>query len=193
MPTVMRTHLLLSPSCSPNFRRFVEAKLAKLYLQPLRDLFRHPRAASRNQAYFDFTIANTLLSLVSGISALTYPPTMGSGRKFKMLLEQHYPWSSEPPSGTVGAAGAQIIYETFRNPLTHALGIEGSTRLVVFKRRYRPTSNGGIRGDHLREITVIERSLTRPPGWSATLTEKPDKVVLLLDGFYWGVARWSKA
>jgi len=188
MPALAPPPLQLDPHCSANFRKFVETKLTKHYVLPLRELFQQPRQAQRKEIHFGFAIANTLLSLVSGISALTYPRPWGPGRKFKTLLEQHYPWNSEPPSGTIGPSGARIIYETFRNPLAHALGIEEGSKVVVFKRLYKPTGDGH-RGYHLREIEAIERSLDRPSSWSATLTEKPAKVVLLLDGFYWGCRR----
>jgi hypothetical protein len=147
----------------------------------------HPRQLRRNEIHFDFMIAGTLLSLVSGVSALTYPKSWKSGKKFKTLLESHYPWNEEPLSGTRGHSGTKIIYDTFRNPLAHELGIKEGDTTVVFKRIYQPSPQGR-RGYHLRELAAIEQSPTRPP-WSATLTEKPDKVVLLLDGLYWGCRR----
>jgi hypothetical protein len=178
----------LDVNCSPNFRKFIETKLTRHYLLPVRDLMQQPRTSQRKEIHFDFAIANTLLSLVSGVSALVYPRSWNPGDKFKTLLEQHYPWTEEPSTGTVGSSAASIIYKTFRNPLAHALGIEGGSKLVVFKRRFKP-AGASKRGYYLRELAMIEKSPARPSGWSATLTESPTKIVLLLDGFYWGCHR----
>jgi hypothetical protein len=82
------------------------------------------------QAGCNFTIAQVLLSVVSGVSVTLYEPSKlnmqgVSGPLFKGVLEKHYPWDEERhlPGAQVDADGAKQLYQLFRNPLAHALGV----------------------------------------------------------------------
>ena len=74
----------------------------------------------------NFAVATVLCNIVSGISVTIFrPPSLsnnriGSGRVFRQLLENFYPWEQ----GDNGGEGAEALYSYFRNPLTHALGVQ---------------------------------------------------------------------
>ena len=80
-----------------------------------------------------------LLAVVSGVSTqLAVPPHPSEGidpeqqpgALFIRVLENHFPWSEEPQNGTelLGRPAAEILYDVFRNPLTHSLGIYKSDK-----------------------------------------------------------------
>ena len=86
-------------------------------------------------------------------------------------------------------AYSRMIYALFRNPLTHDLGLDlekkEKTQKVVVKRL---TTNAGRVGHTERGVEDLE-SPARPPNLSPLLTVESDRVVLLVEAFYWGVRK----
>jgi hypothetical protein len=136
----------------------------------------------------NFAAAATLCNLISGISVVLYKPKIasqpaqgsgserGSGRKFKELLTQYYPWEK----GENKEEKANVIYDLVRNPLAHSLGV-----LSVRKRSPRIV----IRKDPLREdqLQEMETSSSRPCWVPLSVTADTAGYVLSVWGLYWGV------
>jgi hypothetical protein len=139
----------------------------------------------------NFAVATVLCNIVSGISVTIFrPPSLsnnriGSGRVFIQLLENFYPWEQ----GDNGGEGAEALYFYFRNPLTHALGVQHEQfyRIGVGKSP-SPLQNN--------QIEEMEESPGRPnwlhPGISGSGTQWN----LVAEGFYrdvfhmfWNLAR----
>lgn len=186
--------LILHSSCPARFSDFAKRKLQKHFLAPVHEMFRYPLGSRKTQTLFEFTIANNLLSVVSGLSALCYKPTGkpgDSGRRFRRILIDHYPWSDEPSLPSTQDDWASELYKTYRNPLAHALGVDAKGSRVEFL-RIRVRSSERIRGHSEKELEAIETSVTRPP-WSATLKKDASRTVLHLEGLYWGVRKLTEA
>jgi len=65
----------------------------------------------------NFAAAAALCNLISGVSVVLYTPkepNSGSGKKFKELLCEFYPWDSRENK----EEKAKVIYDLIRNPLT---------------------------------------------------------------------------
>jgi len=131
-------------------------------------------------------IAQVLLNAISGISTTLYKHKGGSGAQFKGLLEHYYPWDLEPPNSPSPNEGASLIYDVFRNPLTHNLGLHlfgESTPKVKIKRFARANGAGG---PIEAKIVQWEKSPIRP-NWSYTVIARSDATVLFVEPLYWGV------
>jgi hypothetical protein len=83
------------------------------------------------------------------------------------------------PGGVDAQSGSVALYNIFRNPLVHALGL-GKDRVAIAK--------SGLPEDLLE---TLERSVTRPKTGSADATMRvypaEKRTDLLVDGLYWGV------
>jgi hypothetical protein len=129
----------------------------------------------------NFSAATFLLSLISGISMTLYKQRGGSGKLFKELLEIHYPWEQEPSGGVTKQDGPDDLYNLFRNPLAHSLGI-------LDPRRKRPAALGVGKGTYPEDlIERIEQSATRPADASATIMVAHNSKTLRVEGLYWGI------
>jgi len=138
----------------------------------------------------NFAITHVLMSIISGVSTTLYKQKGLVGDRFKGVLKDYFPWSLEPKGILPANDAAEAIYNVFRNPLTHDLGLDvkqHSRGLMVKVERLKTSSNSGKdRGLTEKQIAVIERGKTRPK-MSATVTATPQKKVLLVEGLYWGL------
>ena len=160
-------------------------RMERQYLGEVHCMLRLPIPNYRLTGAGGLPIAQVLLNAVSGVSTTLYQHKGGSGAQFKGLLQTHYPWDLEPPGAPLPKEGARLIYDVFRNPLTHNLGLHlfgRSTPKVKIKRSNR--HNGA--GPPERTITRWEKSVARPK-WSHTVVARSDAVVLFVEPFYWGV------
>ena len=136
-------------------------------------------------------IALMLLATVDGVSKQLFRPeeNMGGGKKFKECLNRFFPWDIDPPTGVSSEEAAIILYETFRNPLVHFLGLHRSKNPAVQIVQSFPGSDSAEIG-----VERMERSKCKPVS-EPCLVVTPDKRQLWLDPFYWGVRtlveRWS--
>lgn len=136
----------------------------------------------------NFAIAHVLLAVIGGISATLYQPKWKDNKRFKGILRDYYPWNQEPP-GISSLDAATDIYEAFRNPLVHDLGLDVRNKRkgakLILKRL-------GLGDEGLSE-SIIERELEGDSRkvMSATLTIKTTvsgvRKELLVEALYWGV------
>ena len=147
----------------------------------------------------NFAATAVLCNLVSGVSVSLYMPKspvktnqkaerqwVGSGEAFKLLLEDFYPWGQ----GEDGKQRAKVLYDLFRNPFAHALGVHGKTRYRIGVAR-RPGP-----GLQEAELEQLESSATRPAWLPAGLSGGGNQWNVVAEGFYrdvfhtlWNVAR----
>lgn len=136
-------------------------------------------------------IAHVLLATVAGVSAkLLHAPGKKDGERFKECVTRFFPWDIDPPKGASNDEAAKILYEVFRNPLVHRLGFNGASAPVVkIAQVLRSTADAENRVEELERRTV-------KPYSNPCLVVTPEKRVLWLDPFYWGVRklieRWSR-
>jgi len=126
-------------------------------------------------------IAMTLLATVAGVSTELFqaPKGTGTGTRFKDCLIHFFPWDVDPPSGVSNEEAAGILYDGFRNPMVHFLGLWNPLRTklgIVF----RGTEDAEAR------VEDLERSNTNPYS-DPFLVVTTEKRVLWLDQFYWDV------
>lgn len=170
------------PSQFPEFKaypavdNFVTYHLA-MQFDDVRGMMKLPLPQVGIGAGCNFAVVATLCNLISGISVVLYTPkgpNGGSGKKFKELLEEFYPW--EP--GEKKAEKAKVIYDLVRNPLAHSLGVlkKGSLPISIVK-------------DTLTEAQLeeMENSSVRPIWVPLAVTGGSTKYVLSVWGLYWGV------
>jgi hypothetical protein len=153
----------------------------------LRALLRLPTKSLPNGC--NFVAASCLFNLLSGFSVCLFDAsessltaTTGSGKRLKRLLLAHFPW----PPGMQPATSVDIFYTWARNPLTHALGLDGRTGaplIRVAKDRLTPG-----------RILKLENDAVMPEWATPSLVEEePDgeqqRYALHVDGLYWGTHR----
>jgi len=134
----------------------------------------------------NFAAANSLLALVSGISSLLTNNLDTTGKSklvFKKILSDYYPWDVQPPLGSTKEKSIDHLYDYFRSPLAHSLGIKvrGNFLVVVAKNSLTET-----------EIENLELSQSSP-GPAIVYTpiilnnEQIEQITLNVANFYWGV------
>jgi hypothetical protein len=152
-------------------------------------MLRLPIPSYRLRSDCMFSCAQSLLALIGGISTMLYAHRDGKpGKDFQNLLVEFYPWNEEPNSSVTPSEGARIIYNVFRNPLTHNLGAHvrprSATPRVKLKRAHRKNGPGGLTE---RTIERLEQT-NRLDGISpAIVVRQDDATVLYVEALYWGV------
>jgi len=133
----------------------------------------------------NFAITQVLTSVVSGASTTLYQQRGRKGRLFKEVLRNVYPWSLEIANGIKAGYCAEVVYTLFRNPLTHELGLDPKNKpkgqKIIVKRL--ATGNNGLPENKIEQLETDIGAVTP----SATITIEPDRIVLLVERFYWGV------
>ena len=132
----------------------------------------------------NFAATDNLCSLISGISVTIFKPSkssrtdrkgqkkwIGSGEAFKQLLENCYPWEL----GDNPKDGAKALYDLFRNPLAHALGVHGKSSYQIDVKK-NPLQN--------RRIEQIEKSSVRPHWLSPGISGSGTKWEVVAEGLY---------
>jgi hypothetical protein len=111
-----------------------------------------------------------------------------SGERFKRTLEKYFPWSEEPdvPGAITGRHAAEVLYNAFRCPLAHSLGVYDGPYLGTIKLAKGPLPEEAVED--------IERARSRPSDWtrSTLSTDSPTKgnrtkTLLIVKCLYWGV------
>lgn len=139
----------------------------------------------------NFAIANSLLALISGISSLltdNFDTSGQSGDLFKKILLDYYPWDLQPPEKSTKERSVDHLYDYFRNPLAHSLGIKtkGNFLVVIAKNGLSET-----------EIERLEQSQSSP-GPAIVYTpitvknEQIEQITLNVANLYWGVREMLK-
>ena len=111
----------------PAVRAFI-IQVMDVYLADIHAMLRLPRPEVDIAEGCNFSIAAVLMNVISGVSVVLYEPPPNrqeTRRKFLETGMDFYPWDTEP----VGAIsnpddGAEILYNSFRNPMAHAFGFQ---------------------------------------------------------------------
>ena len=166
----------------PHVFTFVRDHLS-MQFGDVRAMLRLPLRKSGIEYGCNFAVTATLCNLVSGISVTMFKPSnftrMDKGKKkwiysgaaFKQLLKNHYPW--EP--GENPTDGAKALYDLFRNPLSHALGVHSKSSYQIHIKK-NPLQN--------RQIEQIEKSPVRPHWLSPGISGSGTKWEVVAEGFY---------
>jgi hypothetical protein len=171
------------------------------FLSDVHAMLRLPTDDSLPGAGCNLSIAQVLLASISGLSAVLYSTTLGTGAAFRGLLTEFYPWASEPMQANVvvGEEAARILYDEYRNPLAHASGTAVFSPGPGKPREYRPSQRrlqinriniaadaNPDRGLLEHRINELESSTARPWWLAPTLKTDEDKIVLCAESLYWG-------
>jgi hypothetical protein len=153
-------------------------------------MLRLPVPQSALEAGCNFAGANCLLSLISGLSSLLTPAfdtSRISGRKFGEVMKTYYPWDIQPTVGDTAPHGIDgtitHLYQYFRNPLAHSLGIKTKGNYLV-RIEKGPLSES--------DIEQLENN-TSSPGPAISYSpitisgENIEKIGLNVPYLYWGV------
>jgi hypothetical protein len=96
-----------------------------------------------------------------------------------------YPWDTEPTAAINDPKrGATILYETFRNPMAHALGFQDPEPPEAIRITRFPGE-----GLNDQDLEAIETSVQRPSavlGGAPTLRTNDGAIELNAESFYWG-------
>lgn len=175
------TPLQLPASLPPELEVIIRHAIEDPYLFDIHRLLSFGDTdAHPTRQQLQISIAVLLLSVVSGVSSTIYAKYDGSPRKqFVGVLCDWYPWDLDAPEGVGSKGAAEILYDVFRNPLVHRLGLR--------RKRCRAIKIGRIHPGASR-VTEMEQ-LTERPGSEPSLVVRHDTIVFWLDNFYWGVRR----
>ena len=173
----------LPPGTPPDVEGIVRARIDPLFHQIHAMLLLPIEDSPGLDIVCKQSVALVLLAVVSGVSEeLRKPPRkkkMGSGQRFQRVLTVYYPWQEEPKSaGAVcGEEAAEIIYDAFRNPLTHSLWLPEKSKL--------------LRGE-ITEVKLEKLEKSKKWPWKQTkptLKTNSTGTTLNVKIFYWGVRR----
>ena len=135
-------------------------------------------------------IALVLLTTVAGVSELLlHTDKTADSDKFKECLIRYFPWDIARPTGVPPEGAANILYEHFRCPLVHELGFHKRS-----DPRFQTVSPFPGSDKAEKDVEDLERLIDEPYTEHCILVT-PEKRVLYLHQFYWGVRklveRWS--
>ena len=180
--------LVIEPKPGPQVTKLIR-RLEDHYFRDVHAMLRLPAPAIDITPGCNFAMAQVLASVVSGASVTLYRHSGHKGELFKGFLVDYYPWSEEPQPPPDVPEAARLIYTLVRNPLTHDLGLDletkGRTQKVVVKRL---TTDHGRCGHTEAGVEALEAE-ARPPRLSPTIRVQADRVVLLVEAFYWGIRK----
>jgi len=184
-------HATIVDAATPRAVRAFISQVMDVYLADVHAMLRLPRPEVAITESCNFSIVAVLMNVISGVSVVLYEPPpnrQATGRKFLETARGFCPWNTEP----VGAInnpdeGAQILYDSFRNPMAHAFGFQEPEPPG-------PLSVTRFPGPGLAEadLETIETSIGRPNQMlrgAPTLMRDPVTQALNLnvESFYWGV------
>jgi hypothetical protein len=188
----MDYHTLVDRNLYPNLYMHLEHGVLPTQIADIRCLLRLPQ--KRLPAGCSYTVASSLLNLVSGVSICLFNASIEKfnnnrrrGQAFTGLLSQYYPWGEES-SDIPKQRAIKALYDSLRNPITHSLGLYKSNdrdRLCIVKDKL--TSN---------RIIKLENPLVRPKLLPPTIDNPSTQIqmlgfhlVLSIPSLYWGFNR----
>jgi hypothetical protein len=175
--------LKLASTTPPKVRAPIH-QIEALSFSDVHSMLRLPLHHYRLAPGCNFAIAHVLMAVIGGVSTTLYRHTGQVGERFKGVLVDYFPWDLEPTGTLPPADAADIIYEVFRNPITHDLGLDvkkkSSGLQVKIKRMKTATRTGRDRGLTEKQIEKLEISLSRPRA-SATVAVASHKKVLFVE------------
>lgn len=152
-----------------------------------------PGADARGSLQLSLT--TLVCALADGCAQVLLPGKMRNGERFTRYLLLFYPWKLDPPDGLTPEEACAAVWENYRNPVMHRFGINKKNPFerIKFGRVFTQTPDTIVK---LREVS------TRPYS-DPFIKRGSGRVVLWIDGFYWGLrmaaqaalvddARWSE-
>lgn len=198
--------LRLSEDCPVELREFIRETI-ELSLRDVHAMLRLPQRTDGLEAGCNFSIASVLMNVISGASTVLYDSRGPSGKRFITCLRDYYPWTLEHEYRVYKecvkpAAASGLIYELYRNPFTHALGLSTLTKKAGNKNvrviRRRDASHAGIGrivqigtglGLTPQNLHELETGRYRPDWLPCTVESSERGYVLSSDALYCGVRR----
>jgi hypothetical protein len=188
--------LQLNAATPAAVRHFLERTVEDLYFSDIHAMLRLPLSSQGIVAGQNFAITQVLMAVISSVSITLYNSKGESADLFKSVVEEFFPWDEEPSNNVSPKAAAGIIYDVFRNPLTHAGGLfvdwrDGQRFLVQksytvkVKRRQPYDKTTGLTEEWIEALEVASSR----PEMGPTLKVEEVKKVLLVEGLYWCVRR----
>ena len=163
---------------------------AEDFLREVRTMLRLPIPAHEMDDC-PFSTELALFAVVGGISRTIFPGGQNARDhfRFRTLLVNKYPWDLDPPEGMKPEHAARVLYYAYRNPISHDL----ATALPLQRKEKRPFART-LKIERFKDndedtLERLERSIKYPDymGPSVRYRASDDTMILLLDGFYWGV------
>jgi len=175
------------PASTPNHVARLLQRVERDFLNEIHCMFRLPIANYRLNTGCPFTIAHSLTGVISGVSTTLYSHGGESGKRFKGVLIDYFPFDLEPRHYPSAHVSADIIYSLYRNPLAHNFGLHLTNKTLPPAIKIKKIhSIKGRRGLTEAQVERLERSSPRPRLASA-VTVRPDATVLGIEALYWGV------
>lgn len=169
------------------------------FLRDTHAMLRLPIPQESIDAGCNLSIAQVLFAAIGGVSAVIYATSGGTGKAFQDFLTQCYPWDSEPKRENLvaGAEAARILYEEYRNPLTHSAGtpvfsVPGESRREFMPKQHTVRidrvafSTHAGQGIPENRICELELEPVRPSWLPVTLASDAQQRVLTVESLYWG-------
>lgn len=182
----------------PSVERFIRSSLEDLLFADVHAMLRLPIPNSGIPAGCNFAIAHTLLVAVAGLSTSLYRPRKSAptGGAFVGLLAEKYPWEIDQVEQNRELS--KLLYEEFRNPLFHHLGLSverskaGSQVVdrgyVIKLERIRGSDGNGL-SEQLLEQVETSQHWPLPGYYPQTIEIREDAKILKIEKFYWGVRK----
>ncbi len=174
------------PSESPELAKYpkikyVFEKQVDMFFVDLRCMLKSPYPGCN--AGYNLTIASMLLNIIAGFSRRLYrpPESMDDNQRFKSMLVDFFHWENpyiKPEDG------ANLLYRSLRNPLTHELGIKGEEKVIVSK-------SGRSSDEEIEELENNEAkpSWIQPPLKRVNLYEQYFEWHVSVTSLYWATHR----
>ena len=184
----MQTKTLVDKGPYPSVEKFL-ARHVEMQFADLRAMLRLP--TEELQGGCNFAATAVLMNLISGFSVCLYNANLGNtrdrGNRFNVMLNTYYPWQV---GGEVNsdAEGSKKLYEFWRNPLAHRLGIHLGKEWIGIGKSPLTAS----------QIEELEASATPPgslrmnptgPTFIRETTQLEPSTMLSVPGLYWGTWR----
>lgn len=180
-------HIINGASDLPNVVKAIH-RLERYYLESVSTMLRLPMPHYRLTANCSFVIAQTLLTAIAGASTTLFRESSKDRKNFEGIIVKFYPWAEEPANIVKPDRGAEILYELFRCPFVHDLGVnlDQKTHNITAKVLRAIRDNKGLTW---REIRSLERRQRRL-GMAPTVVERDDgTIVMQIEPLYWGTRR----
>jgi hypothetical protein len=187
------------PAGTPAIVRDVIRGAVEPYLSDVHAMLMLPLDGSVPHVGCNMAIAQVLFAAISGVSAVLYSAQGYSGQVFRDYLTHYYPWDAEPAreNKVGGSEAASILYEDYRNPLTHANGTPVFSVDRGQRREYRPKPytlavhrvgfpDRAHRGLLEDQILSLESEPVRPGWLPVTLASDSSSRILTVEALYWG-------
>jgi hypothetical protein len=189
------TPLPIPSSTADEIRETIRQRLDPL-LADVHAMMRLPLPDAGLQAGCNLSAALSLLEVVGGVSIVFYvdpalataDPRTQRKQRFLETMAKLFPWDQEQhlAGAITGMHAAAVLYEAFRNPLAHALGVYDGPYLGNIKVAKGPISES--------EVEAIEHAAIRPGDWTtptlytdSDTKSKRTTTVLTVKCLYWGV------